>query len=104
MDLDTMITEALGETTSKKHVKRSRAYYRSERNLHIARKKGIIKRVSGVSSNHDLIWTVKHDGELSKGKIHCSCPLCRFYGPSYSDMKKNEKGNYDLRMYSQFGV
>lgn len=24
-----------------------------------------------------------------KGKIHCSCPRCRFEGPTYSDMKKN---------------
>lgn len=99
MDLDTMISEALGDTRTKKHTRRSRAYYRSERNLHIARKKGIIKRVSGVSSNKALIWTVKHDGELAKGKIHCSCPMCRFYGPSYSDMKKNVKEDYERKAY-----
>lgn len=67
---------------------RDRAYYRYQREKHINRKKGIIKRVSGVGN--DPYWIVKHDGELSKGKIHCSCPLCRFYGPTVSYIRKTE--------------
>ncbi|MDO5521547.1 MAG: hypothetical protein Q4G58_13730, partial [bacterium] len=27
---------------------------------------------------------------LSKGKIHCSCWMCRFHGPTASDMRKME--------------
>jgi len=68
---------------------RSRSYYRRERKKHINRKKRIIKLVSGIGN--EPYWYYRYEGELSKGKIHCSCPMCRFYGPSYSDMIKKEK-------------
>lgn len=51
-------------------VNRSRAYNRYQRYTHIERKKKIIKEQGGY-------WHFLHDGELSKGKIHCSCPYCR---------------------------
>lgn len=48
---------------------RNRAYLRKMRAKHIKRKKRL-------SSYYWHIWHVEHDGMLSKGKIHCSCPCC----------------------------
>lgn len=55
---------------------RSRAYTRHQRINHIGRKKHIIH------SQNDY-WRVKHDGMLSKGKIHCSCSMCRVKSYDY---------------------
>lgn len=52
-------------------MKRTRAYRRYVRNKTIARKKRICKKI--YSSD----W-YKHDGEYSKGKIHCGCKLCKY--------------------------
>ncbi len=56
---------------------RGRAYTRYQRNSHINRKKRII---------HDMndYWYYRYDGILSKGKIHCSCPMCRLLAMNYS--------------------
>ena len=97
-NLDKMIIEALGEPVENKKHKRSQEYYRYERRRHINRKKGIIKRCSGGG---DPWWVVKYDGELSKGKIHCSCPMCRFHGQSHSDMKKSDKMRYMEKEYAE---
>lgn len=35
----------------------------------VERKKRIIRELNNY-------WFYKHDGQLRKGKIHCSCPLC----------------------------
>ncbi len=62
---------------------RSRAYTRYQRRAHISRKKRIIKNVG--------CWVTKFDGQLSKGKIHCSCWLCRMKSYEYikaSDIRK----------------
>ena len=59
-------------------MERNRAYRRSERNRAIARKKGAVKRFSG---GRFTWYTI--DGKYAKGKIHCSCAMCRekdFYG------------------------
>ncbi len=56
---------------------RNRAYTRYQRRFHISRKKRIIKEVG--------CWFTKFNGQLSKGKIHCSCSLCRLKS---SDVKK----------------
>lgn len=69
---------------------RDRAYYRKQRVRSIKRKKGICKRIGG----NDLVraWSRDKPGRLSKGKIHCSCPMCRiksFDGKSLSDRKKD---------------
>ena len=53
-------------------MERTRAYRRSQRNRAIARKKGAIKRISGGRFEWYSI-----DGKYSKGKIHCSCQMCR---------------------------
>lgn len=48
---------------------RDRRYRRYQRRAHIGRKKRILK-------NLKWYWKPKCLGVLSKGKIHCSCPLC----------------------------
>jgi hypothetical protein len=64
-------------------MKRDRAYYREQRQKHIDRKKKIIK-----DQQYPLFWGYKYEGELSKGKIHCSCGMCR--------SKTNNKGKHRL--------
>ena len=49
-------------------MKRDRGYFREMREKHIKRKKKISKH---------YCWHYKFDGQYSKGKIHCSCPMCR---------------------------
>ena len=71
---------------SKSVSNRGSLYYRLERRKHIERKKRIIKELGGY-------WTVHHDGVLSKGKIHCSCPLCRsksYDYPKIQDIKTKQ--------------
>lgn len=48
-------------------MKRDRGYFREMREKHIKRKK--------KKSKH--YWYYKFDGQYSKGKIHCSCSMCR---------------------------
>lgn len=55
-------------------------YYRAQRKKAINRKKRIIR------DQHNY-WNVRFDGELSKGKIHCSCPLCRRKSYDYAKMQ-----------------
>lgn len=71
-----------------KNVRRNRAYFRKVRYKNIRRKKLISKSVYGLD------W-YKHDGQYSKGKIHCGCGLCKFgkkYGlPTYRDMREKSR-------------
>ncbi|MBR1385091.1 MAG: hypothetical protein IJ555_14985 [Ruminococcus sp.] len=55
---------------------RSRAYTRHQRINHIGRKKRIIH-------NQNDYRYYKHEGMLSKGKIHCSCWMCRTKSYNY---------------------
>ena len=56
-------------------MKRTRAYYRRQRNRAIERKLGILRRLGG--EEYVYAWTRGAYGHLAKGKIHCSCPMCR---------------------------
>ena len=49
---------------------RSSSYRRYKRQASIERKKHIIKSEGNY-------WHYDFEGVLSKGKIHCSCPMCR---------------------------
>ena len=66
---------------------RTRAYRREVRNKAIRRKKRIRHEVYGYS------W-YPHDGQYSKGKIHCSCAICTYEKtydlPRLSDRKDKE--------------
>lgn len=74
-------------------MERNKSYYRFQRRRHIARKKRIIKYSLGG------YWCCC-DGYLSKGKIHCSCWMCRtktYDHKSASDLRKIEKLNFSER-------
>ena len=52
--------------------KRNRAWRRHERYRVIQRKLGILKQWSDVDETKFAL------GKLSKGKVHCSCRMCRY--------------------------
>ena len=62
---------------------RDRAYYRRQRAKHIQRKKRICQHFYGEDY-------YEHDGSYSKGKIHCSCPLCA----AKTNNKRRKKNKY----------
>lgn len=64
---------------------RTRAERRKNNINHIKKKKNLVHSFMGSD------W-YKHDGQYSKGKIHCSCPLC-------TGKKKGRRRNND-RPYS----
>ena len=64
---------------------RSREYTRYQRRMHIGRKKRIVAEVG--------CWVYKFDGQLSKGKIHCSCPMCRSKSYEYKQIRDIRKIN-----------
>jgi hypothetical protein len=70
---------------------RDREYYREMREKHIKRK----KRISHQGRDY---WYYKFDGQYSKGKIHCSCPLCSV--KSSEELKHSDKIKID-EMISQ---
>ena len=55
--------------------KRTRAYRRHQRTRAIAHKLYIIKHIQFW--DNDML-TKKHIGKLAKGKVHCSCNMCKF--------------------------
>ena len=83
--------------------KRDRAFRRNMRHKHIARKKSICNSHSTFAKDKNgkldfsrripMDW-YEYDGQYSKGKIHCSCGLCKFgrkYGlPTLKDRKEKE--------------
>lgn len=71
----------------KAEMKRGRGYYRSQRKRTIQRKKDLLYGIGG----HDYwwAWTRGANGRLAKGKIHCSCPMCR--SKSYDDPTIRDK-------------
>lgn len=82
-----------------KDMSRSRAYTREVRNKAIRRKKRICEDVYYPSISS---W-YPHDGQYSKGKIHCSCPICtyeKYYKlPSLKDEREKEKSVFALKEY-----
>ncbi len=61
---------------------RSRAERRDYRQRKIDRKKRIVHELNDY-------WVYGEEGRLSKGKIHCSCPMCRM--KSYDEKKHSDK-------------
>jgi hypothetical protein len=56
-------------------MKRNRAYRRWQRNRVINRKVRILKRIGG--DEQIFAWSRGDTGRFAKGKIHCSCRICR---------------------------
>lgn len=91
MDIENVLEEIAIEPYVRVERNRSRGYYRKMRERAINRKKKIL----GSTIEHDWVrlenkkvimvplgripeWThwYEYEGMLSKGKIHCSCPMC----------------------------
>lgn len=75
---------------------RTRSFRRDVRNRKIARKKRLCRELYGASIGgveSPGKW-YNHDGQYSKGKIHCSCKMCTYsktYGlPTLKDKKERE--------------
>ena len=68
---------------------RSRAWTRYQRRRAICRKAGILRRAYG--SDEVQYWTGGKPGKLSKGKIHCSCWMCRRKSYDESSMADQRK-------------
>jgi len=58
-------------------MKKNRAYRRSQRQRVICRKISILKKYGGDEYVHAWSSGGKKIGRFAKGKIHCSCPMCR---------------------------
>ena len=81
-------------------MKRDRGYTRSQRKRTIQRKRNLLYGIGG----HDywFAWTRGANGRLAKGKIHCSCPMCRrksYDDPTVRDKRSMEKAAEMLREY-----
>ena len=68
---------------------RSREYNRLQRKKAIKRKKNIC---TAVYDDHG--W-YKFDGQYSKGKVHCSCPMCR---------GKDQRGRHLLTLSEKLAI
>ena len=71
---------------------RGKAYTRFVRETHIKRKKKLI--CDAHPWLKELGGWYKHDGQYSKGKIHCSCPLCSikaYYGGHVLDLQERKQ-------------
>ena len=66
---------------------RDRSYYRKQRMRAIHRKETILRQLGG--EEFVSAWARGAAGRLSKGKIHCSCWMCR--RKSYDDPQIRDK-------------
>ena len=85
-------------------MEKDRGYYRYQRKQHIKRKMGILRRIGG---QQDLdAWTGGgYYGVLAKGKIHCSCWMCRsksYDSWSHSDQKMFLLGDLQVDEYLRY--
>lgn len=73
-----------------------RAYTRGMRHRAISKKKRIAIQRDGSD------WH-KHDGQYSKGKIHCGCPTCKFskacHLPTLRTIKEKERFSSAVKDY-----
>lgn len=81
---------------------RTRGYYRYQRDRAIRNKYRKRQSLLGKKATREFYdFENNHIGELSKGKIHCSCPMCRvksYDELSHRDKLMMERSNYDLEM------
>lgn len=64
-----------------------------QRDRHIARRYGIIENIGGYSCNAERdengrLVSAPVMGSLDKGKVHCSCGICRFKGYTWQDRRQ----------------
>ena len=64
----------------------------------IHRKEGILRRIGG--EEYVFAWTGGKPGRLAKGKIHCSCPMCRVKScdsPTIPDLRRQEADEEQMK-------
>lgn len=71
-------------------MRHNRAQIRKERIRHIKRKERILKSYYS-SEEYEKYHSSLKAGKLSKGKIHCGCPLCKPYKHHYYESATNQK-------------
>ena len=79
---------------------RSRSYRRTQRRRAIHHKAMILRDYWGLRG--DDYWTPARLGALAKGKVHCSCWMCRtksFDNPRIMDVRNALSLEQDLREY-----
>ena len=77
---------------------RNRSYYRKQRNRAIRRKERILLKLGG--EEYLKGWARGAVGRFAKGKIHCSCPMCRLKSyeyPQIRDLRKADDADLQLR-------
>jgi len=74
----------------------TRAYYRRVRSKNIERKKKIWENIY-----HHIDYT-EPEGKLSKGKVHCSCPLCAFSGLTYRRKRYKAAMDYSEKHFEEY--
>ncbi len=77
---------------------RDRDYYRKQRKRAIHRKERILCRIGGAGYVH--AWAHGSTGRFAKGKIHCSCRMCRsksYDNPQIRDKRMAEDAAEQLR-------
>jgi hypothetical protein len=70
-------------------MKKTKAYRRSQRSRVIHKKVCILRKYGG--EEYVFAWARGNPGRLAKGKIHCSCWMCRsksYDGLSQADKKR----------------
>lgn len=60
------------------YVGRTNAYLRHQRERAIKRKEKIIKSVFQIAADEYESSVRNRRGRLDKGKVHCSCRMCRY--------------------------
>lgn len=76
-----------------KHTKRPQSYFRKQRKRAIKRKLKILKFRRAPSHFQEICADTRIKGQLSKGKIHCSCPFCS--QKSYRELKSRDKAHLE---------
>lgn len=77
---------------------RDRSYRRRQRYRAIHRKEGILRRIGG--EEYVFSWERGTPGRLAKGKIHCSCPMCRmksYENPKISDLRRMDDAKEQMK-------
>lgn len=85
-------------------MKKTRAYRRSQRMRVIKRKVRLLKKYGGEKYVSAWSGGGKKTGRFAKGKIHCSCRMCRnksYDAPSHTDKKKLLSGEQQIEEYSK---
>ena len=77
---------------------KTRAYRRAQRKRVICRKISILRKYGG--EEYVFAWARGKKGRFAKGKIHCSCWMCRkksFDLRSHTDKKKDLAAREQLK-------